>query len=151
MAGIKIVPVNYKGIGGAIKDLIAGELQLMFPTVVTGGPHVKSGRLKALGVTSATPSPLMPGVPSLAAAALPGYEAITIFCAFAPRGTPRVVIDRLNGEIVTFLGRPDVKAKLFNAGLETVGSSPEQLAATMQAELARMGKVIKAAGIRGGE
>jgi len=151
MAGVKIVPVNYKGIGGAIKDLLAGDLQLMFPTAVTGGQHVKSGKLRALGVTSATPSALMPGVPPVAASGLPGYEAITIFCAFVPAATPRAIVGRLNGEMVQFLGRPDVKQKLFDAGLETMTGTPAQLAATMKSELARMSKVIKDAGIRGGE
>lgn len=148
MAGVKIVPVNYKGIGSAFKDLMADELQLMFPTAVSGTPHVKSGKLRALGVTSAQPSALMPGVPTVAAAGLPGYEAITIFGAFAPAATPRTIVARLNEEIVRFLTRVDVKEKLFNTGMETVGSSPEQLAATLKSEVARMGKVIKDAGIR---
>jgi tripartite-type tricarboxylate transporter receptor subunit TctC len=151
MAGIRIVPVNYKGIGGAVKDLLAGDLQLMFPTAVTGAPHVKSGKVRALGVTSAAPSALMPGVPSVAASGLPGYEAITIFCAFVPAATPRAIIGRLNGEMVQYLNRPDVKEKTFGAGMETVAGSPAQLAGTMKAELARMSKVIKDAGIRGGE
>lgn len=151
MAGVKIVPVNYKGIGGAIKDLMAGDLQLMFPTAVTGGQHVKTGKLRALGVTSATPSALMPGVPPVAASGLSGYEAITIFCAFVPAATPRSIIGRLNSEMVRFLGRADVKEKLFDAGLEIVTGTPAQLAATMKSELSRMSKVIKDAGIRGGE
>ena len=150
MAGVKIVPVNYKGIGGAVKDLLAGELQLMFPTAVTGGPHVRSGKLRALGVTSATPSALLPGVPPVAASGLPGYEAITTFSAFAPAATPRAVIVRLNDEMVRFLNRADVRKRTFNAGMETVASSPAQLAATMKAELSRMAKVIQDAGIRAG-
>ena len=150
MAGIKIVPVNYKGIGGAVKDLLAGELQLMFPTTVTGAPLVQSGKLRALGVTSATPSVLLPGVPPVAASGLPGYEAITIFSAFAPAATPSAIIVRLNEEMVRFLIRADVKEQMFNAGMETVASSPAQLAATVKAELTRMGKVIQDAGIRAG-
>ena len=148
MAGVRIIPVNYRGIGGAIKDLVAGELQLMFPTAVTGGPHVRSGRLRALGVTSAAPSALMPGVPPVAASGLPGYEAITIFSAFAPAATPSAVISRLNDEMVRFVTRTDAKERLFNAGMETVGSTPAQLADTVTSELARMGKVIRDAGIR---
>ena len=148
MAGVKIVPVNYKGIGGAVKDLLAGELHLMFPTAVTGVPHVKAGKLRALGVTSAMPSALLPGVPAVAASGLPGYEAITIFSAFAPAATPRAVIARLNEEIVRFLTRAEVKEKLFNAGMETVGGTPGQLAATVKSEITRMGKVIKNANIR---
>lgn len=148
MAGVRIVPVNYRGIGGAFKDLMAGELQLMFPTAVSGAPHVKSGKLRALGVTSAQPSALMPGVPTVAASGLPGYEAITIFAAFAPAATPQTIIGSLNEQIVRFLTGVEVKEKLFNAGMETVGSSPGQLAATLKSEVERMGKVIKDAGIR---
>ena len=148
MAGVKIVPVNYKGIGGAVKDLMAGELQLMFPTAVSATPHVKSGKLRALGVTSAQPSALMPGVPTVAASGLPGYEALTIFAAFAPAATPRAIIDRLNQEILRFLGSADTREKLFSAGVEATGGPPEQLAATVKSEMVRMGKVIKDAGIR---
>ena len=151
MAGVKIVPVNYKGIGGAFKDLMADELQLMFPTTVSGAPHVKSGKLRALGVTSAEPTALLPGVPTVASSGLPGYEAITIFSAFAPAATPRTIIRRLNQEIVRFLNRTDVKERLFRSNMETVGSSPEQLAATVKSEIARMSKVIKDAGIRADE
>jgi tripartite-type tricarboxylate transporter receptor subunit TctC len=150
MAGVRIVPVNYNGIGGAIKDLMADKLQLMFPTAVTGAPLVRTGKLRALGVTSAAPSALLPGVPPVAASGLPGYEAITIFSAFAPAATPPAVVGRLNREMVRYLTRADVKEKMFDAGMETVAGSPAQLAATMKSELARMGKVIKDAGIRGG-
>jgi tripartite-type tricarboxylate transporter receptor subunit TctC len=148
MAGVRLVPVNYNGIGGAFRDLIAGDLQLMFPTTVSAVPHVKSGRLRALGVTSATRSALLPDVPTIAASGLPGYEAITMFAAFAPAATPRTVIDRLNEEIVRFLATAGVKDKFFASGLEIVAGSPPQLAATVRSELARMGKVIKDAGIR---
>ena len=151
MAGVKIVPVNYKGIGGAIRDLMEDKLQLMFPTAVSGAPQVKAGKLRALGVTSAAPSALLPGVPPVAASGLPGYEAITLFCAFAPAATPPAIVGRLNQEMVRYLTRADVKERLFGAGMETVAGSPGQLAATMKAELIRMGKVIKDAGIRGGE
>jgi tripartite-type tricarboxylate transporter receptor subunit TctC len=148
MAGVKIVAINYRGIGGAFKDLMADELQLMFPTAVSAVPHVKSGKLRALGVTSAAPSALVPGVSPVAASGLPGYEAITIFAAFAPAATPRTVIDRLNGEITRFLNQVDVKERLFNTGMETVGSSPERLAVTVKSEITRMSRVIKDAGIR---
>ena len=148
MAGVKLVHVVFKGAGAAVRALLADEMRLMFPTAVSATPLVKSGKVRALAVTSAAPSALMPGVPPLAASGLPGYESITIFGAFAPAATPRDVIDRLNTEIVRFLTRPEVKEKLFNSGLETVGGSPEQFGATMKSELLRMGKVIRDAGIR---
>jgi tripartite-type tricarboxylate transporter receptor subunit TctC len=151
MAGIKIVPVNYKGISGAVKDLTEDRLQLMFPTAVSATPPVRSGKLRALGVTSATPSVLLPGIPPIAASGLPGYEATTIFCAFAPGATPRAVVERLNQEMTRYLGRPEVKERLLGAGLEVVAGTPEKLAVTMKSDLDRMGKVIRDAGIRGGE
>jgi tripartite-type tricarboxylate transporter receptor subunit TctC len=148
MAGVNIVRINYKGAGPALTALFAGELQLMFPTAGAVTPHVRSGRVRALAVTSAEPTALFPGVPTVAAF-LPGYESISIYGVFAPAKTPRTVIDKLNGEIVRFLNRADVKEKFFNAGMETVGGPPEQLAATVKSEMARMGKLIKDAGIRG--
>lgn len=148
MAGINIVRINYKGAGPALNALFANELQLMFPTAGAVAPHMKSGRLKVLAVTSAEPSPLAPGVPTMAAAGLPGYESIATYGVFAPARTQRAIIDRLNEEVVRFLARPDVKEKFLNLGLETVGGPPEQLVAAVKSEIARMSKVIRDAGIR---
>lgn len=147
MAGINIVRINYKGAGPALTALLAGELQLMFPTAGAVTPHFKAGRVRALAVTSAEPTALFPGVPTVAAV-LPGYESISIYGVFAPAKTPRTIIDKLNQEIVRFLNRSEVKEKFFTAGMEAVGSSPEQFAATVKSEMTRMGKVIKDAGIR---
>ena len=148
MAGIRIVHVVFKGAGASIKALLDDEMQLMFLIPVSAKALVKSGKMRALGVTSAAPSALMPGVPPVADSGLPGYESIVIFGAFAPAATPRNVIDRLNSEIVRFLTRPEVKERLFNFGLEIDGGSPEQFFVTVRSELLRMGKVIKDAGIR---
>jgi tripartite-type tricarboxylate transporter receptor subunit TctC len=148
MAGINIVRINYKGAGPALTALLAGELQLMFPTAGAVTPHIRTGRVRVLAVTSAEPSALAPGVPTMAASGLPGYESISIYGVFAPARTPRTLIDKLNEEIVRFLNRADIKERFFNAGMETVGGSPEQLAATVKSEIARLGKVIKEAGIR---
>ena len=148
MAGVNIVRITYKGAAPALNDLIAGQVQLMFPTAGAATPPVKSGRVKALAVTSAEPSALAPGLPTVAASALPGYESISIYGIFAPAQTPRTIIHKLNEEIVRVLNRTDVKEKFFNIGMETIGGSPEQLAMTVKFEMARMGKVIKNAGIR---
>ena len=148
MAGVDIVRVPYKGAGPALNALIAGELQLMFPTAGAAASHVKAGRVRALAVTSAEPSVLAPGLPTVAASGLPGYESIAIYGMFAPAGTPRTIINKLREEIVRVLNSTDVKERLFGAGVETVGSSPEQLAVRVKSEMARMGKVIKDAGIR---
>ena len=148
MAGINIVRINYKGAGPALTALLAGEIQLMFPTAGAVAPHIRTGRVRVLAVTSAEPTALAPGVPTVAASGLPGYESISIYGIFAPAGTPRALIDKLNREIVRLLNRADIKEKFFNAGMETMGGSPEQLAATVKSEIARVGRVIKQAGIR---
>lgn len=148
MAGINIVRINYKGAGPALTALLAGEIQLMFPTAGAVAPHIRTGRVRVLAVTSAEPTALAPGVPTVAASGLPGYESISIYGIFAPARTPRVLIDKLNREIVRLLNRADIKEKFFNAGMETMGGSPEQLAVTVKSEIARVGRVIKQAGIR---
>jgi tripartite-type tricarboxylate transporter receptor subunit TctC len=149
MAGINIVRVNYKGAGPALTALIAGEVQLMVPTAGAATPHVKAGRIRVLAVTSAEPSAFAPGIPTVAASGVPGYEAVTLYSVFVPAATPRPIIDKLNGEIVRLLKRPEMMEKLTNAGLEPAGSTPSQLAAIVKTETERMSKVIKASGIRG--
>jgi len=148
MAGVNIVSVPYKGAAQAITDVISGEIQLMFTVTATGMPLVKSGKLRALAVTSATPSALTPGLPTVAASGVPGYESIGLSGIWAPAKTPAAIINRLNQEIVRTLHLPDVKEKFFNSGVETVGSSPQEFAALIKADIARMEKVIKEAGIR---
>jgi tripartite-type tricarboxylate transporter receptor subunit TctC len=147
MAHIDIVRINYKGAGPALTALLAGELQLMFPTAGAVTPHLRAGRVKALAVTSAEPTALFPGLPTFAAS-LPGYESLSIYGVFAPAGTPRAIVTRLNAEIVRFLNEADIKQKFFNAGMEVNGGTPQQLAADVTSELTRMSKVLKDAGIR---
>jgi tripartite-type tricarboxylate transporter receptor subunit TctC len=147
MAQIDIVRVNYKGASPALTALIAGELQLMFPTAGAVTPHVRGGRLKALAVTSAAPTALFPGVPALSAT-LPGYESLAIYGLFAPAGTPRAIVGKLNSAVVQYLEQTDVRDKFANAGMDATGSTPEQLGASVKAEVARVGKVIRDAGIR---
>jgi len=148
MARVNIVRVPFKGNSPALNAMFAGEIQLMIVTAGTVAPHLKSGRLRALAVTSAQPSPLAPGLPTMAASGLPGYESIQIYGVFAPRKTDGAIVKRLNEEIVRVLGRTDVKEKFLASGVEPVGSTPQLLAATIKSEIARMGKVIKDAAIR---
>jgi tripartite-type tricarboxylate transporter receptor subunit TctC len=148
MAGINMVAIPYKGGAPAITAVIAGEAQVNFPTTIAAAPHMKSGRLRVLAVTSAQPSALVPGVPTVAASGLPGYEAVSIYGMFAPARTPASIINRLNQEVVRVLNIAEVKERFFNSGEETIGSSPEQLAATVKSDIAKWGKVIKDAGIR---
>ena len=142
-----LLRVNYKSGGLALTELISGQVQLMFANAGSVAAHLQSGRLKALAVTSAKPSPLMPGLPTIAAAGLPGYELVSVQGIFAPAGTPEAVIARLNREFIPFLRRADTREKFFAAGVESIGGSPEELAATLKSEMARLGKVIQATGI----
>ena len=148
MAGVNIVRVAYKGGAPAISALIGGEVQVMFATASGAGPHVNSGRLRALAVTSAQPSALFPGLPTVAASGLPGYDAASIMCIFAPAKTPAALVGRLNRDIVRVLNRAEVKERFIKAGSEVVASSPKELAAAMKSDMATMGKVIRDAGIR---
>lgn len=149
MAGVDIVRIAYKGAAQGLTDLLGGRVQLMFPTSVAVTPYMKSGQVRALAVTSAEPSRLAPGLPTMAAAGLPGYESIAIYGVFAPARTPRPIIDRLNEEIVRVLTAADLQEKFFNIGMEPVGGTPQQLAATIGSEMSKIGAVIKKAGIRG--
>jgi tripartite-type tricarboxylate transporter receptor subunit TctC len=148
MAAINMVRVPYKGHASALNAVVAGEVQVMFPTVGLGMAQVKAGRLKALAVTSAEPTAQAPGVITMAAAGLPGYDAVLLMGIFAPAGTPAPIVGRLNREIVGQLERAEIKERLTNVGFDVVGSSPEQFGARIKSELAIIGKVIRDAGIR---
>ncbi|MBI4191815.1 MAG: tripartite tricarboxylate transporter substrate binding protein [Betaproteobacteria bacterium] len=148
MAGVNIVEIPYKGGAQVLNALIGNEVQLMLANAGGVAPLLKSGKLKVLAVTSPQPSALLPGVPTVAASGLPGYESVTFFGVFAPAKTPAAVIDRLNQEIVRVLNQPDVKERLLTAGVEVVAGTPEQLAVAVKSEMAALGKVIKDVGIR---
>jgi tripartite-type tricarboxylate transporter receptor subunit TctC len=149
MADVRIVRIPYRGQGPAVLALLAGEVQVAFATASSVAAHAKSGRMRALAITTAKPSSLAPGVPTVAESGLPGYESASTAGAFAPRATPAKLIALLNREMVRALNRPETKEALFNGGTEVVGSSPQEFAAAMKAEMSRMGKVIRDAGIRG--
>ena len=149
MAGVDLVRIPYKGSGPAVNDLLSGQVHMMFPTTAAGLPHVRSGRLRALGVTSLKPSPLVPGLPAVAESGLPGYESVVIYALFAPAKTPAAIIKRLHTELVQYLRSAGTTERLFNAGVEVVASSPRELATAMESEMTRMGKLIKDAGLRG--
>lgn len=147
MARVKIVHVPYKGTGPGLAALIGNEVQMMFPNVSASLPHIKSGRLKALAVTSAKRSQLLPDFPTVAESGLPGYDFVTTYGVFGPHGMPGAIIRQLNKEIVTALAAPQVRDPLSNAGMEVVASSPEALAVTVKSETARFGKLVKEIGI----
>jgi len=148
MAGVDIVRIAYKGTGPALNALLAGQVQMMIlaPTGVLG--HIKSGKLIGLGVTSSKPSALAPGLPTIASQGLPGFEVGGPFGLFAPAKTPAGIIKRLNQAMVQVLGRADERERMLKAGVEAVGSSPEEFAAYIAADLAKWGQLIKTAGIK---
>ncbi|MGZ8269224.1 MAG: tripartite tricarboxylate transporter substrate-binding protein, partial [Burkholderiales bacterium] len=148
MAGIDIVHVAYRGVGLAVNDLIAGRVQMMVPNAGAALPHVRTGKLRVLAVGSAQPSVFFPGVPTVAAAGLPGYEAVASYAVLAPARTPAALVKRLNEEMVEVLRSPDIREKFFATTTDVIGSTPTELTAHMKSEMARLGKVIKAANIR---
>jgi len=148
MAKLDMVRINYKGGGLALTELITGQVQMMFANAGAVAPHMKTGRLRALAVTSLTRSPLLPELPPIAEVGLPGYELVSVQGIFAPAGTPRAIIDRLNQAFVPFLQKPETKKIFLKVGVETIGSTPEALAARVKSEMDRLGKVIREAGIK---
>ncbi len=148
MAQVNIVRINYKGAGAAMNDLIGGQVQVMFPNGSAAAAYLKSGRLRALAVTSDHPSPLFPGLPTVASAGLPGFQSEVLNGMFAPAKTPQAVITRLTQEFNRALVRPEVKEKFFNAGMEVIAGSADQLQTAVKNELNVWGKLIKDQGIR---
>jgi tripartite-type tricarboxylate transporter receptor subunit TctC len=148
MAGVNIVRISYKGIGAAMIDLLGGQVQMSFGTVGAVAAHIKSGRVRGLAVTSAKPSALLPELPTAAATGLPGYESGSAYGLLAPAKTPEAIVMRLNQEIVRIINQPDIRKRFLGAGSEPVGSSPDELAATIRLEIAKWSKLIKDTGMR---
>jgi tripartite-type tricarboxylate transporter receptor subunit TctC len=144
-AGTNITHVPYKGGGPAMVDLIAGNINLIFATAASAVSHIKSGRIKALAVTTGKRSGLVPDLPTVAEAGLKDFEANNWYGILAPAKTPRPIIDRLNKEIVAVLNAPDIKAFLFKQGLDVAPSTPEAFAAYIRSEKDKWEKVVKAA------
>jgi tripartite-type tricarboxylate transporter receptor subunit TctC len=151
MAGVDITTIQYRGSGGGVIGLMGGEVQMMITSTGSVTPHIKSGRVRALAVTSAEPSALVPGLPTVSASGVPGYESTQKAGLFAPAKTPAAIITRLNREVVALLQRPDMKEKFFGDGVETVGTSPQELGAMVKSEIARIGKIVKDLGITSDE
>jgi len=148
MAGVDIVRVPYKGGGPALIDVLAGQVEMMFVTPASGSSHIKSGKLRPLGITSEQPSPLFPGMPTVASQGLLGFEQSSKVGIYAPAKTPAAIINRLNQEIVQVLNRADIKEKFREMGLDPAGSTPQEFATVMKSEMARIGKLIKDTGMR---
>jgi tripartite-type tricarboxylate transporter receptor subunit TctC len=150
-AGIDITHIPYKGSGPAIQDVIAGQVDMMFDTSVVAGPHIESGKLRAIAVSSAKRLPSMPNVPTVAESGVPAladYEVTSWQAIFAPAGTPKAIVDRLHAEIGKILKEPEIQERIAKLGMQGADMSTDQIAAFQKAEVAKWAAVIKAANIK---
>ena len=147
-AGIDITHIPYKGSAPAIQDVMAGQVDMMFDTTVVAGPHIESGKLRALAVTSAKRVPSLPNVPTVAESGVPGYEVVSWQAIFAPAGTPRPIVERLHTEIGKILREPDMQERLGKLGMQGADMTIDQIAAFQKAEVAKWAQVIKSANIK---
>jgi tripartite-type tricarboxylate transporter receptor subunit TctC len=148
MAKIDMVHVPYKGNAPAFIDVIGGQVPLIFPTMPSAMPFIKSGKLRPIAVTSAKRSPAAPDIPTIAESGLPGYEATSWYGILAPARTPREIVAKLHEVLVSVIGSPDMKDKLAAQGLDPVGNTPQQFAAVIKSEIAKWTKVVKASGAK---
>ena len=147
MTGVDVVRVPYTAAGPTITAVLSGEVQFSFGTSASVAPHIKSGKVKALAHTGAKPTPLAPGLPSMAASGLPGFEITSVNAMFAPARTPVSIITRLSQELVWVLAQEEVKQRFLSVGAEAGGSTPEQITARVKSDYAAVAKLIKKAGI----
>ena len=148
MTGTNMLHVPYKGSALIVNDLLGGQIQISFSDMPVALPHVKAGKLRALAVTSTKPTPLVPGVPSVAEAGVPGYAIDSWWGVLVPTGTPKEVVAKLNTDIVRVLNLQDVKDRFAGLGVETLPSTQAQFAQTINSEIAKFAKLIKEVGVR---
>lgn len=148
MAGINMLHVPYKGGAPALFEVIGGQVDMMFTGVAPTLPHIKIGKLRALGIASVKRNPSLPDVPSISESGVPGFEVNAHSGFLAPGGTPKELVNKLNATLVQALQSPDVKEKFSGFGVEAVSSTPEQYADYIKSEIAKWAKVIKAVGIK---
>ena len=148
MAGVDIVHIPYKGSGQALVDVISGQVPIAFDQITSSYPHVESGKLRVLAITSGKRFPTLPNVPTIAEAGIKGYEADSWNGLAAPAATPKDVVARIQTEVARVLHAPDMKDRLLKDGIEPVGSTPDQFAAHIRSERAKWEKVVDAAGIK---
>ena len=149
MAGLQMEHIPYKGSAPAIQDVMGGQVPMMFDTTVVAAPHIKAGSVRALAVTSAKRVRGMENIPTLAEAGVPGYQLVSWQGIFAPAGTPKEIVQRLNMELVKIIGMPDVRERLDMLGVEPVANTPDEFATFQRAEITKWAKVIKDANIKG--
>jgi tripartite-type tricarboxylate transporter receptor subunit TctC len=146
--GIDLLHVPYKGNAPAVADVMGGNVLLSFSNILTALPHVKTGRLRPIAITSVKRSAIAPEVPTVAESGLPGFESGTWYGIMTPAGTPRAIVDQLNAEIVRIVQLPDTREKLLAQGAEPLTGPPDHMDRFVRGEIARWAKVVKAAGIR---
>jgi tripartite-type tricarboxylate transporter receptor subunit TctC len=142
-AGIALNHVPYKGTAPALTDLLAGQVQVMFDAIPPSLPHIRSGRIRPIAVGSAERTAAMPDLPTVAEAGVPGYAFTSWFGIFAPAGTPRAVIDRLNQEIVRIVRLPDIRERLLVMGVEPLGSTPDELGRHLASEIRQWSDIVQ--------
>jgi len=150
MANVRMTHIPYKGTGPALTDLLGGQLQVIFGSTPSTAPHAKSGKLRALGVTSKTRSSAMPDVPPIADT-VPGYYAPLLYGMWGPRGLPKDVVTLWNTEVAKLLQTADMKERLASAGIDPAGGPPAEFRDALKSDIERWRKVIKAAGIKSGD
>lgn len=147
MAGTDLLHVPYKGSSPALVDLIAGRIDFMFDTIASCLPHIKAGKIRPIAVATSTRSSALPDIPTLSESGLPGFSIATWFGLMAPSGTPKSVIDKINGETVKILNDPAIKARLLAMGAEPVGNTPAEMAAQIKSEVSEFSELAKKANI----
>jgi tripartite-type tricarboxylate transporter receptor subunit TctC len=148
MAGVDMIHVPYKGNAPAVTDLVGGQVQVMFDNIPVSLQQVRAGKLRALAVTGSARSPVLPELPTLAEAALPGYNIISWFGLYAPSGTSPQIIERLNREANKALATAQIRRRLADQGIEPAGGTPGQFADFMRAELVKWGRIVRESGAR---
>jgi len=147
-AGIEVLHVPYRSAGQATTALLTGEAQILLTNMASVLPHMKSGRIKALGVSSAKRSPLAPEVPTIAEAGVPGFEYMTWYGMLVPAGTPRPIVERIQADTAKIIQAPQTRGRFSTQGLDVYGNAPSEFQAYLGAELAKWDKVIRATGVR---
>ena len=146
--GVKPIMVPFTGVAAAMNALIGGQVDYMFDSISSAMPHIQSGKLRAIAVTTAKRSSALPNVPTIAEAGLPGYELSPWFAVYMPAGTPKPIVDKINAALLDAMKLPEVKARFAAIGAEAIASTPEQLATHLESEMAKWGKIIQSRGIR---
>lgn len=148
LTSIDMTHVPYKGRASALPDLLGGRVTMMFDNMPSSLPLVREGKLRALGVTSARRAAAAPDIPTIAEQGLSGFEAVSWFALFAPAGTPKPIVDKLQAEVSKILKSPEASKRLTDIGLEPVGSTPEELVTYQRAEITKWAKVVKDSGAK---